>query len=57
MIFDQTFEGVLALQFVDKLSGYTFVVLSVYLPPDNSPWGRDARKFFCTYFEPGVYGL
>ena len=25
---------------------FTFVVFTLYLPPENSPWGRDATSFY-----------
>ena len=32
--------------FTHKKSDFSFVVVSAYLPPENSPWGRDAFSFF-----------
>ena len=40
-------DGIIGLLFQHKLSCYSFVILSCYLPPENSPWGRDASAFFC----------
>ena len=40
------YEGILGLKFTHKISEFEFVVFSCYLPPENSPWGRDATSFF-----------
>ena len=40
-------DGIIGLLFEHKLSEYNFVIFSCYLPPENSPWGRDASAFFC----------
>lgn len=45
-IIDKSFEGILGVQFHDKENDFTLVVYSVYLPPENSPRGRDASTFF-----------
>ena len=39
-------DGILGLHFNSLFSQYCFVVFSCYLPPDTSPWGRDASGFF-----------
>ncbi len=36
----------LGLTFTYKVSDYTFLLISCYLPPDKSFWGQDATGFF-----------
>lgn len=45
-IIDKVYEGILALKLEDKISNYTIVVISAYLPPEYSRWGRDSEGFF-----------
>ena len=45
-ILDKTFDGILCLQFKSKISDYCFIVISCYLPPSNSVWGRDGTSFY-----------
>ena len=45
-ILDKNYEGILAISFTNKSSGYKFVFITAYLPPDNSIYGRDAASFF-----------
>lgn len=45
-IIDNSFDGILGVKFTNKFSDYVFVVFSCYLPPESSPWGRDASSFF-----------
>lgn len=40
-------DGVLAITFTHKMSGYTFAIINGYLPPENTVWGRDATQFMC----------
>lgn len=44
-VFDQTFDGILSVTFKHRFSGYTFVVFSCYLPPENSLW-CDVTNFY-----------
>ncbi len=46
-IVDKSIDGVLAIVFTHKISGYTFAVINGYLPPENTVWGRDATQFMC----------
>ena len=39
-------EGILGVQFVNRATDTDFIVLSCYLPPENSTRGRDAQSFF-----------
>lgn len=41
-VVDKSFEGILAVKFVNKETDRDFVALSCYLPPENSTRGRDA---------------
>ena len=43
---DKSFDGIYALKFEHKQSGYSFIIINTYLPPENSIWGRDATRFY-----------
>ena len=45
-VVDKQRDGILILNLVKKHSGYSILFIGVYLPPENSPWGRDAVSFF-----------
>lgn len=45
-IVDDSFDGILCMKFQDKASEYSFIVTSMYLPPENSMYGRDAQPFY-----------
>ena len=45
-IIDKSIDGILLLQFTHLVSEYTIAVVSCYLPPVSSPWGRDSISFF-----------
>ena len=45
-VLDNSFEGILCLLFKDKISDFCFSVYCCYLPPENSPYGRDCTSFF-----------
>ena len=45
-IIDKEFDGILAVKFTDKLSKFCFLVIAMYLPPEQSTWGRDASSFY-----------
>ena len=45
-IIDRDVDGILGILFQHKVSNFQFIVFSCYLPPENSPWGRDATAFF-----------
>ena len=45
-IIDKSFEGILCLKFTDKMSDYSFIFMSIYLPPENSMYGRDPHPFY-----------
>ncbi|CAG2253308.1 unnamed protein product [Mytilus edulis] len=40
------YEGILCAKFTSTNTDYSFLVLSCYLPPENSVWGRDSQGFF-----------
>ena len=43
---DKSFEGILGILLTSKQTDYKIVIYSVYLPPENSPWGRNAMEFY-----------
>ena len=43
---DKEYDGILAVKFTDKLSKFCFLIIALYLPPEQSTWGRDASSFF-----------
>ena len=43
---DKSYDGILAIKFISKHTEYSFVLISGYLPPENSVWGRDSQGFF-----------
>lgn len=45
-VIDHAYEGIIGVHFANKFSDFNFIVYSLYLPPENSPWGRDATAFF-----------
>ena len=45
-VIDQTYEGILVLKLAHRYSYFTFCIASCYLPPENSPWGRDGELFY-----------
>ena len=45
-VLDNSYDGILCLLFKDKVSNFSFTVYCVYLPPENSPYGRDSTTFF-----------
>ena len=34
------------LLFQDKVSNFQFIIFCCYLPPEDSPWGRDRDSFY-----------
>ena len=45
-VIDKSFEGILGILLTSKQTDYKIVIYSVYLPPENSPWGRNAMEFY-----------
>ena len=53
-IIDKDIDGMIGIIFEDKVSGYTIVIFSCYLPPESSPWGRNAPDF-CSHLLSQLY--
>ena len=45
-VLDKQFDGMLTLSLCHKETEYKFILVTAYLPPDNSLYGRDATGFF-----------
>ena len=45
-ITDKSIDGILALSLSNKVTNYKLMLITVYLPPDNSIYGRDSSMFF-----------
>ena len=45
-IIDRSIDGILGMLFTHKVTEYKFIVFSCYLPPEDSPWGRDSTSFY-----------
>ena len=45
-VVDKEYDGILMINLVDKISGYDILFIGLYLPPENSPWGRDSVSVF-----------
>ena len=45
-VIDRTFDGIIGLQMIDKVSQFTIIIFSCYLPPDNSPYATNVNDFF-----------
>ncbi len=45
-VVDKSYEGVIGVQLQHKHLEVSIVVFSCYLPPENSPWGRDSVGFY-----------
>ena len=43
---DKSFTDIIAMKLSHKISNFNFLIISAYLPPESSPWGRDASAFF-----------
>ena len=43
---DRSFDGIICFLFQHKISKFTLLLISCYLPPENSPWGRDSNEFY-----------
>jgi hypothetical protein len=54
-VIDKSYDGILVVQFINKVTEYNFVIFSCYLPPENSNWGRDAQSFF-SHILTQIYG-
>ena len=45
-VIDKVCDGVLMVQFKQKCSEFTMVIIVAYLPPEHSKWGRNAENVF-----------
>ena len=45
-IVDKSFDGILGIKCTHKVTKFTAILYACYLPPQNSPWGRDSASFF-----------
>ena len=45
-VVDKAYDGILAVKFDCKLSDFCFLLVAMYLPPEQSSWGRDASGFY-----------
>ncbi len=45
-ILDKSYDGIMITECVHKLSRFRLVIVTTYLPPEFSKWGRDAISFF-----------
>lgn len=45
-ILDRSYDGILGLELRHRETEIRVAVFTCYLPPENSPWGRDADTFF-----------
>ena len=37
---DKSYDGILVILFEHNVSHIKFLIICLYLPPENSPWGR-----------------
>lgn len=54
-VIDHAYEGIIGVHFVNKFADFNFIVYSLYLPPENSPWGRNATAFSPIYLPRCIY--
>ena len=45
-VVDKSFDGILCIKLVSKSTDYSVLLITCYLPPENSVWGRDSQEFF-----------
>lgn len=48
-VLDKAYDGILGLELRHKDTDTSIAMFTCYLPPENSPWGRDADSFFRIY--------
>ena len=46
IVLDKEYDGICVLKLTNKYTNYTILIFGLYLPPENSPWGRDGLSFF-----------
>ena len=45
-VIDKAYDGILGIKFTHKITDLQFLVFAVYLPPEESSWGRDSNSFY-----------
>ena len=45
-VIDKSHDGILGIALSDKITSYKIAVFTTYLPPENSPCGRNATDFY-----------
>lgn len=45
-VIDKSFEGIIALECKHLATNFTMILIGVYLPPENTTWGRESAQFF-----------
>ena len=45
-LLNKQYDGILSIQLQHKISKFITIINSCYLPPENSPYGRDIDDFF-----------
>ena len=45
-IIDKTYEGIFCLRLEHREAQYSFILISCYLSPESSTWGRNADLYF-----------
>ena len=45
-IVDSSLDGILVMKLINYFTGHSLLVACCYLPPENSPWGRDSVLFY-----------
>ena len=43
---DKSVDGIYIVKLTEKTTRYSIILIACYLPPERSPWGRDACSFF-----------
>ena len=42
---DKSYDGILCIKLTSKSTDYSVLLITCYLPPENSVWGRDSQEF------------
>ena len=45
-IVDKCYDGILAVKFTRFSDDYCFLIVALYLPPEQTSWGRNASAFY-----------
>ena len=45
-VIDKSYDGILAVKCNSKNDDYCFVIIVLYLPPEQTIWGRNATQFY-----------